>query len=79
MGSLSFQIEDRNSVLNSMKLPTIRYHKRITFSSGVILDYYFTDWVYQNKHYVSIEDLLEDLPADIQECILFNIEIFRKV
>lgn len=79
MNGLSFKIEDRNSVLDSMKLPPIRYHKRITFSNGTILDYYFREWIYKNKHYTSLEDVLEHLPEGVQDCILFNIEIFRKI
>lgn len=79
MDRVTFVIESRNKVLDSMKLPPIRYHKKVTFSDGTILNYYFKDWIYQDIHYNSLEEILDHLPENVRECIIFNLEIFRKI
>jgi hypothetical protein len=79
MSEVTFTIEDRNPILDTMKLPPIRYHKKVTFSDGTVLNYYFKEWIYQEKHYRSLEELLDHLPESVRDCIIFNLEIFRKI
>jgi hypothetical protein len=68
-----------NIVLSSTGSRYVKFHTKITFSCGVILDSYAGDWIYQNKHYKSLEEVFDSLPEEAQQIILFNLEIFRGV
>lgn len=66
-------------ILRKPGSPYVKFHTRVTFNCGTILDNYAGDWIYLNKYYESLDQILEHLPQDIQTIILFNIEIFRKI
>lgn len=59
--------------------PYVKFHTRIEFEDGTILDNYAGDWIFENKYYESLEKIFELLAPEVQECILFNLDKFRKI
>lgn len=56
-----------------------RFHTSIVFDDGTKIDNYSGDWIYNNKYFHSLDILLDLLPPKVQESILFNLDIFRKI
>lgn len=51
----------------------------ITFSDGTTILKYFNLYSYNGNNYASLDVMLEHLPNDVIETILFNIDIFRSL
>lgn len=68
-----------NIILTNTGSPYIKFHTKVTFSDGTILSNYSGDWIYDNKHFNSLNDLFEFLPQKVQDTIIFNLEEFRKI
>jgi hypothetical protein len=68
-----------NIVLSGTGTPYVKFHTKVMFDCGTVLDSYAGDWIYKNKYYRSLEDLLDQLPSDVQQKIIFNIDIFRSL
>ena len=68
-----------NIVLRKPGSPYVKFHTKITFTNGTVVDNYGGDWIYQNKYYSSLEKIFDILPEEVQQIILFNLEIFRGI
>jgi hypothetical protein len=86
--AITFQIEiipqaypnyPKKIITNTSGSVYLKFHTKITFSEGTILNNYSGDWIYNNNYYVSLEELIDKLPIPLQEVIFFNLEIFRKI
>lgn len=68
-----------NIILTNTGSQYVKFHTRITFSDGTIINNYSGDWIYNNKHFNSLENILDLLPQKVQDVIIFNLEEFRKI
>jgi hypothetical protein len=68
-----------NLVLRKKGSPYIKFHTKVTFKNGTVIDNYGGDWICDNKYYSSLEQIFDVLPEEIQQIILFNLDIFRGI
>ena len=52
---------------------------KIIFADGTIIFKKSGSWIYKDKDYDNLEDMLELLPTSALDAILFNLDQFRRI